>query len=359
MLLLSGYSMRLFFCKRLDIISTIAAAVFVSLFLSGCGNDDKPDVSNINISLSTQRLDNELAALDTNNLSTGLTGLKHTFPDFLDFYLDTLMGFGIQGNYSDSAEGVRLGLKPFLAHNDIRGLFDTVQQHFPDTKSIEADLTEGFRYLKHYYPNYPIPKVVYFISGLNQWSVVTIDTNILGVGLDMYLGEQYPFYTAVQIPQYVSRKCKPEYVAANALQAIYRNMHPFVMEDRNLLDLMIQRGKEQYFLEKVLPETPDSIRFGYSQAQLNWCKANEADIYNFFITKGLLYETSPNKVHRYVYDGPNSAGMPAESPGNIGSWLGYRIVATYAAKHPELGLEQVMQLNDAQRMLQESRYKPK
>lgn len=335
------------------------AVVFAAMVYAACNDQARPDVDHIAVDIDARRFDRDMAATDTNNLAAELAELREKYPDFLDFYLDTLMGFGVQGQYSDSTLGIRLGLKPFLTHQDIRGLFDTVEKHFPDTKLIEQDLAEGFRYMKHYYPDYTLPKVVYFISGLNQWSVMTLDTMILGIGLDMYLGEQYPFYAAVQIPQYVVRKCRAEYVAANAFQAIYRNKHPFVMEDRNLLDLMIQRGKEQYFLSKILPETPDSIRFGFTQAQLNWCDANEADIYNFFITKNLLYETSPAKIHRYVFDAPTAAGMPAESPGNVGSWLGYQIVKAYIKQHPEMKMEELFAITDAQKMLQESRYKPR
>jgi len=331
----------------------------ITITVVSCSDSKAPDVDHIQVTLSTQRLDKDLAAIDTNAVAAGLSQLQTKYPDFLNFYLDTLMGFGIEGNFQDTAAGIRLGLKPFLAHKDIRGLFDSVDKHFPETKRIEEDLATGFRYMKHYYPSYTVPKIIYFISGLNQWSVMTLDTTILGVGLDMYLGDQYPFYSAVQIPNYVVRKCKPEYIAANSFQAIYRDRHPFVMEDRKLLDLMIQRGKEQYFLSKMLPETPDSIRFGFTQAQLNWCKANEPDVYNFFITKDLFYETSPNKVHRFVFDGPTTAGMPPESPGNIGSWLGYRIIESYIQQHPKMTMDEIFALDNPQKILQDSKYRPK
>jgi len=326
----------------------------------GCGDSkDHPDVRNVKVELQTRRLDRDLSYLDTNYIGQGLQQLKEVYPDFLDFYLDTLLGYGVRGNYSDTVTGVRLGLKPFLTNKDIRGLFDTVARHFPDTKAIEGALTEGFRYMVHYYPGYLAPKVIYFISGLGQWSVVTVDSTILGIGLDMYLGQQYPFYNSVQIPQYIIRKCEPAYIAANVFQAIYRDRHPFVTEDRHLLDLMIQRGKEQYFLSKVLPETPDSIRFGFTQKQIQWCEANEADVYNFFITKNLLYEKTPNKVYRFIFDAPTSAGMPAESPGNIGSWVGYRIVEAYVKQHTGISMEELFAVGDAQKMLQDSKYKPK
>jgi len=326
----------------------------------GCNSSEKrPDVSNINIELQTRRLDRDLSFLDTNYIGQGLQQLKEVYPDFLDFYLDTLLGYGIHGNYNDSVSGIRNGLKPFLTHKDIRGLFDTVARHFPDTKNIEAGLTDGFKYMTHYYPGFHAPKIVYFLSGLGQWSVVTIDSTILGIGLDMYLGPQYPFYKSVQIPGYVIRKCKPEYIPANAFQAMYRDRHPFVTEDRNLLDLILQRGKEQYFLNKILPDVPDSVRFGFTQAQLNWCEANEAQVYNFFVSKNLLYEKSPNKVYRFVFDGPTSAGMPPESPGNIGSWLGYRIIIEYVKQKPEMKMEELFAADDAQQILQASGYKPR
>ena len=352
------FERKLSFTAKEFFIATILC-VFI-LTQAGCGNREQhPDVSDIHIELQTRRLDRDLAYLDTNYIGQGLQQLKEIYPDFLDFYLDTLMGFGVHGNYQDTATGIKYGLKPFLTHKDIRGLFDTVMKHYSDTKKVEQDMMKGFQYLKHYDTGYAVPKIVYFISGLRQWSVITLDTTLLGIGLDMYLGEQYPFYHAVQIPQYVINKCKPEYIPVNVFQAIYRNKHPFIMEERNLLNMMIQRGKEQYYLSRILPETPDSLKFGFTQAQLNWCEASEGSIYNFFITQNLLYEKSPNKVLRYVMDGPTSAGMPPESPGNIGSWLGYKIIMAYVETHPGITLEELLALNDAQKILQGSKYKPK
>lgn len=349
--------------KNLFLFSNILIVTLLlfssAMLFSGCQGGKHPDVGHIQVELQTRRLDQDLASLDTNNIAAGLQQLKRKYPDFLDFYLDTLMGFGIHKNYNDSVLGIRLGLRPFLAHKDIRGLFDTVSSHFPDTKKLDESLKSGFRYMKYYYSSYKAPKIIYFISGLNQWSVLTVDSTILGIGLDMYLGENYPFYGAVQIPQYAVQKCKPEYVPVNAFQAIYRYHHPFVMEGRTLLDMMIQKGKEQYFLNKILPETPDTLRLGYTEAQIDWCEENEAEVYNFFITKNLLYEKLLQKTARYINDGPSAAGMPAGSPGNIGTWVGYQIVKAYVKQHPDISMDSLFALTDAQKILQESKYKPR
>ena len=59
-------------------------------------------------------------------------------------------------------------------------------------------------------------------------------------------------------------------------------------------------------------------------------------------------------------DGPSATGMPPESPGNIGAWLGLQIVEAYMKQHPEKTLKELItEPIDAQRFLMESKYKPK
>lgn len=326
----------------------------------GCTDKgNEPDVSKIKIDYGSRRLDIDLAQLDTNAIGEGLAQLKEKYPDFLDFYLDTLKGFGINGQYVDTAYGIKNGLRIFLTHHDYRGLFDTVIAHYPDTKDIDKSLIDGFKHLKYYFHNAEIPRIVYLISGLDNYAAFTYDSSVVGIGLDMYLGDKYPFYTSVGIPKYMTTKFQPNYIPINVFQAIYRNWVPFVMEGKTLLDMMMQRGVEQYFLEKMLPTSSDTARLGFTKSQMDWCNASEAQIYNFFITEKLLYETNWQKIVRYVNDGPMAAGMPKESPGNVGSFLGLQIVKAYIAKHPQTSLAQLMQIKDGQIILQQSQYKPK
>ncbi|MBK8443668.1 MAG: hypothetical protein IPL35_09760 [Sphingobacteriales bacterium] len=72
----------------------------------------------------------------------------------------------------------------------------------------------------------------------------------------------------------------------------------------------------------------------------------------------MLYETESRKVDKYVHEAPTSSGMPPESPGNIGSWIGWRIVDSYMKKNPNLSLEALIQMKDGQQILQASGYKP-
>lgn len=334
---------------------------FSIAFITSCGSDENaPDVSDVKVELSTGRLDKDIAAIDTNNIAAGLQQLQAKYPDFLPFFLDTLMGLNIQGNYIDTVQGIRLGMRSFLTHKDYRGLFDTVAKHYPDTKQVDEWLQKGFQYHQHYFPASKPRKVVYTVSWLNNWAAFTYDSTILGIGLDMFLGASYPYYKAVGVPEYWSAQLNKEYIPVAAFEAMYRDKTAFEMDGKTLLHMMIQRGKEAYYIEKVLPFVPKHIRLAYTEKQLKWCEDNEAGIYNFFITQNFLYETSLQKVVRYVMEGPSAAGMNDQSPGEVGTWVGLQIVNAYMAQHPEMTLEKLIALPiEEQRFLQESKYKPK
>jgi len=347
------------YCRRLKVLPLAAFCVLLFTMQACDSDNDAPDVSDVKLSLNTQRFDRDIAEIDTQRIPEGLVALHKKYPDFLDFWLDNLMQFGVNGHYSDTAIGVHEHLRTFLTYKDFRGLFDTVAKHFPDTRSIDEPLERGFQYYKHYYPQRGVPKVIYFVSGLNNWSAVTVDTSVLAIGLDMFLGAGYPFYKSVGIPDYMYQQLRLQSAPVFGFRAIYQDSHPFVIENKSLLDLMVQRGKEQYFLAKMLPFVPDATRLGFSDAQTEWCYKNEALVYNFFVKGSMLYETNWGKILRYVNDGPSAAGMPSESPGNVGTWLGWQIVKAYAAKHPKLGLEELFAIKDAQVILQEGGYKPR
>ncbi|XZF15052.1 hypothetical protein ACTHGU_02875 [Chitinophagaceae bacterium MMS25-I14] len=338
---------------------SFAAAFLTIIFLGSCNNAKKaPDVSNIKVDIQSRRFDRDLFSIDTNHIAAGLRQLDAKYPDFLGFYLDTLMGLGIQQDYSDTNTGIREGLHLFLTYPDYHNLYDTVASRFPDTKQIDQDITKGLQYVKYYFPKYETPHVVYFMTDLKNWGAITYG-HVLGIGLDMYLGPQFPFYASVGIPGYMTHRLLPQFACVNAMKVLYNDMYPFVTEGRDLLDMMVQRGKEQYFLEHVLPFADDTLRLGYTTAQLAWCQENESMIYNYFLKKGLFHETKWQDILRYINEGPNSTGMPEQSPGNIGAWLGYRIVEAYASQHPDMPLDKVLAQTDAQRMLQEAKYRPK
>jgi hypothetical protein len=329
----------------------------LTCIVSACNQNTEtpPDVSNIKIDLRTRPLYKELARLDTAQLGRELLALRDRYPDFLVFYLDTFLGYGNGNPLSDTNRGLR----SFLTHPDYKQLSDTILARFTNTKSIDQNLAQAFAYYKYYFPEAHIPQVIYVNAGLNNYAAFTYGDDILAIGLDMYLGPQFSPYAAVGLPSYTTRRFLPEYIPVRAMQTLYRAQYPLVMEDRSLLDIMIQLGKEQLFLARVLPDVPDSVRIGFTTAQLDWCAASEKGIYNYFVQKQLLYEKSWQQMIRYVNDGPTTPGMPKESPGNIGAWMGYQIVKAYATNQSKDSLQAILRPGDPAAFLASSRYKPR
>ena len=124
-----------------------------------------------------------------------------------------------------------------------------------------------------------------------------------------------------------------------------------------LLDIMIHNGKKLYVLEQLMPTAEDSVIMDYSSEKLKWIQDNEKNVWYHFSTRDMLYETSMGKIRKYIGPSPNSPGMPAESPGNSASWLGWQIVKAYMRKHPQTSLKELLALQDAQKIMDESGYR--
>jgi len=343
--------------NKLSIYFSIIISSALLLFAGSCGTKegkDAPDVSEIRIPYQSFAFYKDFSQLDPKNIATGLQQLKAKYPGFTDFYLDTLIGFGYHGNY---AQDIPM-MDSFLLQKDYRSLLDTVNMAFPDTRKYDEWLKKSFKYLRYYDSTFDVPELVYYyVSGLSGPTAVLHNARSVGIGLDWYLGRDYVPYAQIGVPGYATIRNTDVNIPIWLGRAIYADKYPFDPSDKDLLDMMIQRGKELYFLEKFAPYLNEEVKFGFTKEQLDWCKKNEAMIYNFFIQSKLLFDKSLQKTMRYVNDGPSSAGMPAESPGNTGSYLGWMIVKKYM-ENKQLSMHELLETKDAQKILQDSDYKP-
>jgi len=236
-------------------------------------------------------------------------------------------------------------------------LFDTVLAVFPDTKAEDKAITAAFQNLKYYDSAFTIPtRTYYYISYLNLSALTHSDT-VLGIGLDMFLGRNFAPYAAVGIPHYATVQFTKENIPVWACRVVYENRFPFEPDNKDLLDLMIAKGKEVYFLKKCLPDVPERLLLGFTEEQMAWCNQNEALIYNFFIRHKLLYETRLQEIMKYVLDGPGTPGFDPKSPGNLGTYIGWKIVSAYAGNQ-HADLETVLTQTNPQHILQQANYKP-
>lgn len=314
-----------------------------------------PDVSGIPMAVHIDRFDQAFMALDSQQVSQGLAGLEAEYPVFLPVYLEHILNVG---PYRDTSGSQAVAVRAFMTARDIRLLQDTVNAHFPDMTLIAGQLRDGFRYITHYFPGFRPPRVVTFISGLANYGAITADS-VLGIGLDMFLGADFAPYGLVAdpYPGYMLYQFTPAYIPADCFKVIQQEMFP-MPAGGTLLDQMIARGKQLYFLDQVMPHTPDSLKAGFTATQLAWCRDNAQGIWQYFIQGNLLYIHDMQHIMHYIGPGPGTQGMPSPAPGDIGSWVGWQIVRKYMEEHPETSLETLMSLKDSQALLSQSHYRP-
>jgi hypothetical protein len=342
-----------------NLLKNSILASFLILFISfwACQNDGKdtiPDVSNINLAVKIQRFDQDIFAIDTNNIAAGMANLYAKYPEFMEIYPELIQ------NQNLKETGVEKVFIDFIKHRQIQKLQDTCQIVFKDVSDLDKEFTQAFKFAKYYFPKKVTPKVISYISeyGIGSFSY---GDSILAVGLDFFLGEKHLGYQNLEIPRYVLNRMDKNHLVARAMEAY---INGFSEEKPNkgkrLLDVIVDNGKKLYILDKLLPFTADSVKFAYSQKQVDWCKQNEADLWAYLLTDDLLYSVKSDLWTKLVNPSPSGTPkMPTDSPGRAGNWLGMQIVRAYMLRNPNTSLEQLLTLKDAQQILDKSKYKPK
>lgn len=328
--------------------------LFALAFIS-CKQSNRPDVSNINLEVKIERFDKELFSLKAKDPVQTNNFLLNKYGFFYDDYIHKMIG---SPEYSN--EEVLATLFKDQAYTDLTKEVDSV---YPNLKAQEEALTETFKYIKYYYPRAKLPRLISFVSGFAYQ--MPVGDNYLGIGLDMFLGKDSKFYKAIvqSVPLYLSRRFTPEYIVPRVAETYaHEELFREPDENRTLLSKMVFQGKILYFLDQVLPENiADSTKIGYSSAQLEWAKNFEGDIWAYFLENNYLFETDYQKIQVFLSEGPFTPGLGEDrnSAPKLGVWAGWQIVRKYMEENPKVTLQQLMADNDAQKILNQSRYKPR
>lgn len=320
-----------------------------------CKRDHKPDVSTIKLDIKIKRFDRDLFSGKNKDIIFIDTTLSKKYGFFYDDFVHRMVG-----NPSLNNQDVLSGLYKDEAYKLLNNEVDSI---FPDLKQQEEDLTETFKYIKYYYPKVKVPQFISFISGFSYQ--VPIGDNYIGIGLDLFLGKDNKYYSAMasSIPMYLSRNFTPEYIVPRVTEAFTREeILKERDEDQNLLSKMVYNGKVLYFLDQVLPENiPDSIKIGYTADQYNWCQNFEGNIWNYFLTQELIYQSDLQKIQTYITDGPFTPGLGNQktSAPKLGFFIGWQIIKKYMKENPDITLQQLIAETDAQKILSKAKYRPK
>jgi gliding motility-associated lipoprotein GldB len=307
--------------------------IFILLVLASCSETSKKDidVSNIKTKVVVNRFEQQF-----------YTATKETLPKLEKKYPYL---------FPEKKDSIWLA----KIRNE-QELYKKSQKVFGDFSTEKSQINNLFKHVKYYYPTFKSPKIITLITNLDYESKVIYADSLLFISLDMYLGTKDKVYN--DFPEYLKQNYNKSQLVVDVAKAIADKYYR-PKRERLFLNNCIIQGKKKYLLDAFLPMASDEEKMGYTKDQLDWAKANELPIWTYFMEKDLLFSSKSSLYTRFIADAPFSKfylNIDNESPGRIGSWIGWQIVRSYM-KNNNVTLQQLLQTK-AEEIFKKSKYKP-
>ncbi len=284
------------------------------------------------------------------NSFAALQKMKTVFPQETKILVEDVLSIG------QVADADINGLmKAFYADTTLGGLMEDALAKFADMRTVEKELTAGFRKLHDELPGLKIPRVYAQISALNQ-SVVVGDS-ILGFSIDKYMGADYPLYKQYYY-DYQCRTMEPSRIVPDCLMYYLISEYPFPWDwNRSLVDHIMHTGKMHWVIARLLNYSSLEEEIGYTPEEAAWCKANRNQVWNYMLENRHLDAKDPRWVRMYMRPAPFTECFGENSPYELGVWIGTQIIDAYMKKNKDVTIAQLLNDTDYRRMLADIEFK--
>ena len=318
-------------------IGIFASFFLMILVLDGCKETDKAEeeIAKISVDFQVSRFDREFANASANDIPQLKKKYPYLFPEqFPDSIWVNKLSDTIQIELSDE-----------------------VNKTFGDFKTESEALESLFKHIKYYFPSFKAPKVVTLTSDVRYNDRIILTDTLLLIGLDNYLGGNHHFYKGIQ--RYIAAGLDKKFLTSDVASAFSKKVLTYP-RNRTFLSRMVYYGKELYLKDRLLPFISDAEKIGYSNEELEWAKANEEQMWRYFVEGELLYSTDSQLDRKFLDPAPFSKfglELDNESPGRLGRYMGWQIVRAFMERNT-ISLQQLLEM-PADEILKESNYKPR
>lgn len=334
-------------------LNKLFITVFISALLAACTHDKLDvDVTDINVpTVKFDRFEKEFFAINGNNITSKLPAIEKKYGAFYYMFVNTIKG---RGNPEDTNS-----VLAFVTNKDMHDAYLETQKTISDKdiEDLENGMTDAMKRFKFHFPKRKLPK--HFTTCMSGFDYnFAYPDSVMAVSLDMYLGKEHPFYKMLQWPHYQVRLLNKEYMVPDMVRGWLISEFDNTDSINNVLNNMILFGRIFYACDALLPDIHDSIKIGYSTAQMNYCKEFEKNLWGYMAANNRLYDNNMKTVIELTNDGPYTGAISKECPPRIAMWIGWQVVRSYMKNNESVTLEQLMAEKDAQKILSKSKYRP-
>jgi gliding motility-associated lipoprotein GldB len=237
-----------------------------------------------------------------------------------------------------------------------RELYSEVQKKYSNIEPVRSELVTLFKHIKHYFPKTKTPKAVTVIAEMDYNTKAIYADSLVILSLELYLGKAHRFY---EFPKYIKQNFEPRQMMPDLVSSFAATKINFE-KDKTLLSQMVYYGKQLYLKDLLLPAYSDAEKMGYAPKEITWCEENETYIWRYFLENEMLYSDESKLTSRFIAPAPFSKfylEIDNESPGQVGAWIGWQIVRSYAENN-DVPLAKLLDMN-AKELFEKSKYKPK
>ncbi len=332
--------------------SIVGLYLAIMLLSTSCSkNNLKIDVSDIEIDQKVVRFDTLLFASHPDTVLKNVPTIINRYPQFSELYFHRIIKIG-----DPSKKTFYDMLSLFLSEYDLQMAYLKSEGYYGNFSPYYKVIHNGFKHYHYYFPELDIPDIYLMMTGFNQ-SVVAAQ-NILGIGVDKFLGEEARFYDQLQISKYLRKRMIPKALPYEAMKGWTLTEFQFNDSVNNLISHMVYHGKILYLMDAFFPQAHDSVKIAWQGKDITWCKKSESEVWSYMIDKKILFDNNRMLIKRFVEDAPFTAPFSRQSPGRVGQWIGWQIVRSYMKKHPDITIPELMAKDDYHTILLESGYNP-
>lgn len=294
------------------------------------------DISKIEMDIEVKRLDQDLI----NVTKESVNDLKKKYP-----FLEAEEGI--------DADSIWLAQK----HDTLQvQLSEESLKAFPDFDEEAMDLSLLFKHIKYYFPEFKKPEIIALTTGVDYRNKVDLNDGKLFVAVDTYLGTDHEFYG--MIPNYITSNMNKEQLVSDVAE-VYARRFTAPGKQRMFIDQMVYFGKLLYLKDLFMPFKSEASRIGYTEAQLEWAKINESEIWSYFVERKMVFSTESELSSRFIALAPFSKfylELDNESPGMTGRYIGWQIVRSFMKKN-DVSLRELSTMS-GEEIFNKSKYKP-